>query len=175
MAAVNRPRARVIAAGLTGAVALALAVGAMSARGIDASALLGAIGARGGRAALSVGAVTNHSGVGGDALRGAAEAGLRDALGGGEAAGPAARGARVLRRGHVLDANVVRVERAAGRVRVEASVVVSTLPGRSYEFASTSAITLTGDRAGSDDTMAEATRRAMRSAAEHAITQLAGR
>ena len=44
MAAVNRPRARVIAAGLTGAVALALAVGAMSARGIDASALLGAIG-----------------------------------------------------------------------------------------------------------------------------------
>ena len=75
----------------------------------------------------------------------------------------------------MLDANVVRVERGAGRVRVEASVVVSTLPGRSYEFASTSAITLTGDRAGSDETMAEATRRAMRSAAEHAITQLAGR
>jgi hypothetical protein len=175
MAPVNRPRAKVIAAGLTGALVLALAVGAMNARGIDASALLGAIGARGGRAALSVGAVTNHSGVGGDALRGAAEAGLRDALGGGGDPAPSARGARVQRRGHVLDANVVRVERGAGRVRVEASVVVSTLPGRSYEFASTSAITLTGDRAGSDETMAEATRRAMRSAAEHAITQLAGR
>ncbi|MFO0624811.1 MAG: hypothetical protein U0325_04285 [Polyangiales bacterium] len=175
MAPQKRPRVTVIVAGLAAAVALAAGVGALRARGIDPQTLLGAIGARGGRAAVQIGAVTNHAGVGGDALRAAAEAGLRDALGANDAADTSARGARVLRRGHVLDANVVRVERGAGRVRAEASVVVSTLPGRSYEFASTSAITLTGARADTDEAMADATRRAMRSAAEHAITQLAGR
>ena len=87
---------------------------------------------------------------------------------------PSSRGARAVSRGggHVLDANVLRVVRGPGRVLVEASVVVSSMPGRAYEFASASTITLTGDVADTDEGLHDAVRRAMRSATTHAVDQM---
>lgn len=160
-----------------GGVTLIAGAWGMHARGIDPRELLGAIGARGGAGGnITVGAVANGSGVGGELVLDAARQGLNSALSRAQGDGPeAARGARVQRRGHVFDANVVRVERAEGRVRVEASVVVSTLPGRRYEFASTSAVTLTGPGASGDSGAADAARRAMSSAASHALEQLSAR
>ncbi|MEZ4392931.1 MAG: hypothetical protein R3A48_17735 [Polyangiales bacterium] len=168
---------RWLVVGALSALCLAGGAGAMRARGLDAGALLGAIGARGAsRVSVTVGAVANGSGVGGDVVLDAARRGLSEAVSRAQGgASPGAMGARVTRRGHVFDANVVRVERSAGRVRVEASVVVSTLPGRRYEFASTSAITLTGSGADGDPGLADATRRAMSSATNHALEQLNAR
>ncbi len=159
-------------------VSLGLAVGAaaLSPRFVDPSALLGAItGAA--RPAVAVGAVANGAGVGGDAVLNAARRGLDDALANVPRAplpGAAARGARVLggRNGHVFDATVVRVVRAPGRVLAEASVVVSSLPGRAYQFASSSTITLTGATADTDEGLNDAVRRAMRSAATRAVDQM---
>lgn len=171
-----RPRASRVIAGTAAAIVLAGGVGLLATRGIDPRALLGAIGARGAgaRPVVSVGAVTNGAGVGGDAVLRAARDGLNEAVGA-QSPAPSARGARVVRRGHIFDANVVRVERSPGRVRVEASVVVSTMPGRRYEFASTSAVTLTGGAVDGESGLVDATRRAMRSAAGHAVEQLGAR
>ncbi len=165
-------------------VAISLAGGgwALTSRAIDPSALLGSINGLGGsRPAVAVGAVANGAGVGGDAVVAAARAGLDDGLSGRTTATPqpsaAARGARVLRPrgGHVIDANVVRVVRGPGRVTVEASVVVSSMPQRAYEFSSSSTITLTGSVADTDDGLRDAVRRATRSAATHAVDQMGGR
>lgn len=169
------PNPRRIAVGLAATLALGGAIAGLSLKGIDARGLLGAVGARGSAAGVTIGAVANGSGVGGELVLDAARDGIRDAISATSGVGAAARGARVARRGHVFDANIVRVERGAGRVRVEASVVVSTLPGRSYQFASTSAITLTGSGADGDPGLTDATRRAMRSAAAHAVEQLRAR
>jgi hypothetical protein len=124
--------------------------------------------------------VANAAGVGGDAALAAARQGIDDALAARATvsrvglAEPASRGARAVSRGggHVLDANVLRVVRGPGRVLVEASVVVSSMPGRAYEFASASTITLTGDVADTDEGLRDAVRRAMRSATTHAVDQM---
>lgn len=173
----DRIPTRWLVVGVLSALGLAGGAWAMHARGIDPGALLGAIGARGAsRVTITVGAVANGSGVGGQPVLDAARRGVSETVAraqGGASSG--AMGARVTRRGHVFDANVVRVERGPGRVRVEASVVVSTLPGRRYEFASTSAITLTGPGADGDPGLTDATRRAMASATNHALEQLNAR
>lgn len=166
-------------------VALSLAAGgwALSSRAIDPTALLGSInGLNNARPTVAVGAVANGAGVGGDGVVTAARAGLDDGLSGRTTTTPqapaASQGARVLgggRGGHVIDANIVRVDRTPGRVQVEASVVVSSLPRRAYEFSSSSTITLTGDAADTDDGLRDAVRRAMRSAATHAVDQMGGR
>lgn len=176
-----RLRAAVIAAAAFFALSLAVGGTALSARSFDPGALLGGItGAARARATVAVGAVANGAGVGGDAVLGAARQGLDDALAGrGNVSrvplpGAAARGARVIggRNGHVIDANVVRVVRGPGRVLAEASVVVSSMPGRAYQFASSSTITLTGAEADTDRGVNDAVRRAMRSAATRAVDQM---
>jgi len=164
-------------------LALSLLAGgwALASRSFDPSALLGSIqGARGARTPVAVGAVANAAGVGGDAALAAARQGIDDALAARATvsrvglAEPASRGARAVSRGggHVLDANVLRVVRGPGRVLVEASVVVSSTPGRAYEFASASTIILTGDVADTDEGLRDAVRRAMRSATTHAVDQM---
>ena len=168
-------RVSLIAAAALVSLGLSVGAAALSPRFVDPSALLGAItGAA--RPAVAVGAVANGAGVGGDAVLSAARRGLDDALANVPRAPlpGAARGARVLggRNGHVFDANVVRVVRAPGRVLVEASVVVSSLPGRAYQFASSSTITLTGATADTDEGLNDAVRRAMRSAATRAVDQM---
>lgn len=165
-------------------LALSLAVGAwaFSGQGVDARSLLGSIGgARGARATVAVGAVANGAGVGGDEVVAAARLGLDDALSTRDNVSrvalptTAARGARMVgggRNGHVIDGTVSRVTRAPGRVLVEASVVVSSMPGRVYQFGSSSTITLTGSTADTDEGLRDAVRRAMRSAATHAVDQM---
>lgn len=171
---------------IAGASVVALSMGAgvwaLSSHAIDPTALLGSInGLNSARPAVAVGAVANGAGIGGDDVVAAARAGLDDGLAGRTTATPrapaASRGARVLagRGGHVIDANVVRVARGPGRVTVEASVVVSSMSGRAYEFSSSSTITITGDAADTDDGLRDAVRRATRSAATHAVDQMGGR
>jgi hypothetical protein len=176
-------RSRSVVAVVGSLAALSLAVGgwALAARHLDPAALLGSItGAGAARATVAVGAVANGAGVGGDEVIAAARLGLDDALGGRagvsrvQLPGAAARGARVVggRNAHVIDGTVSRVVRAPGRVLVEASVLVSSMPGRVYQFGSSSTITLTGAAADTDDGLHDAVRRAMRSATTHAVDQM---
>lgn len=139
---------------------------------VDLAALAGTIGrtARENPRVL-VGAVTNSAGLGGDEVVTAARRGIDEAL----AATPLAARARGRATGHVLDATLVRFERAPGRLRAEASVVVSTHPGRRYEFASSSAVTLTGASAEGERALADGATRAMRSAVAHALSQVGTR
>ncbi len=164
-----------------GALSLGVGAWALGGRSFDPRALLGVVGRDAGpRTAVAVGAVANATGVGGELVLAAARRGIDDALR--EHANVsqvtlAERSARVVgsRHGHVLDVNVVRVEQQPGRLLAEASVVVSSLPERAYEFASTSTVTLTGATADGDQAVAEAVRRAMRSATSQAVEQMAGR
>ncbi len=137
-------------------------------------------GARG-RAArpyVGVGGVANNSGAGGDELREAATAGIQDALAGSTdvATGPtgagAQRGARGGGRGHFIDANIQSIRPGTNSVRIGVSIVVSTYPGRQYEFESASAITITGGSATTPAAQADGVRTAMRSATQRAIQQM---
>ena len=146
----------------------------------DYRSLLGVVGRDAGpRAAVAVGAVANATGLGGDEVISAARRGVDDALrehANVSQVALAERGARVAAvHGHVLDVNVVRIERQPGRLLAEASVVVSSLPGREYEFASSSTVTLSGSTADTDQAVADAVRRAMRSATSHAVEQMSAR
>ena len=165
--------------------ALSLAGGALAlSRGaVDPNVLLGSIhGTGAARATVSLGAVANGSNVGGDAVLSAARAGVDEALSSRAdvalaGAAPASRGARVVggRNAHVLDVNVVRVVRSPGRVLVEASVLVSSMPGRAYQFSTDSTVTLTGGVADSDEGLADTTRRAARAATDRAVAQMTAR
>ncbi len=86
-------------------------------------------------------------------------------------AGGAARGARGAARGHVLDANVQSIAAAGPNTRIEVSIVVSSFPGRAYEFESTSAVTLVG-AAATPEAVAMDVRRAMRAATLQAVDQV---
>lgn len=134
-------------------------------------------GARGAPVFFSVGSVTNHAATTGAAIDAAAQAGVAGALAERAevtttppAAG-AARGARGATRGHVLDANVQSVTTAGAATRIEVSIVVSSYPGRAYEFESTSAVTLVGTGA-TPEAVAMGVRRAMRSATMQAVDQV---
>jgi hypothetical protein len=176
-------RSRTVVTLVAALTALSLVAGgwALGVRRLDPSAQLGSItGVGAARATVAVGAVANGAGVGGDDVVTAARLGLDDALAGRAGVARvslpvgASRGARVVggRNDHVIDGTVSRVVRAPGRVLVEASVVVSSMPGRVYQFASSSTITLTGAAADTDDGLHDAVRRAMRSATTHAVDQM---
>ncbi len=140
------------------------------------------ISGRGGgrRVQVGVGAVTNSAGVGGDALAGIAHDAMEGALASrpevstvDARTGAAQQGARVrAARGHVFDANIQTVRLSASSVQASVSIVVSTAPGRAYEFESTSSITLSGPGAVTADGQADCVRRAMSRATERAVDQL---
>jgi hypothetical protein len=76
--------------------------------------------------------------------------------------------AQRLRGAHQFDANVQSVSAQSSGVRVAVSIVVSSLPGRAYEFDASTAVTV----AGGADPRAAALDRAMASAVARAMTQL---
>jgi hypothetical protein len=173
---------RWILAGAALAVALALGAGVFTARRFrtDASGLAVISASVGrGRLYVGVGDVVNNAGTGGGTLQGAAREGIDQALTeraevstGAPAAG-AQRGARgVSARGHFLDASIQSVQSSGGSTRVQVSVVVSSFPGRVYEFESTSTVTLTGDTAGTPENVAAGVRRAMHTATTRAVDQM---
>lgn len=126
---------------------------------------------------VAVGSVTNHSATTGPAIDSAAQAAVAEALAERAEvtttppAGGAARGARRAAEGHVLDANVQSATAVGANTRVEVSIVVSSFPGRSYEFESTSAVTLVG-ASPSPDAVAMGVRRALRAATLQAVDQM---
>jgi hypothetical protein len=136
-------------------------------------------GGRGRRPFVGVGSVSNNSGVGGDDLRTAAREAIDGALQASdvvttaEASSGGQRGARVRGRGHFLDANIQSIRPGNNSVRVEVSVVVSSYPGRAYEFESSSAITITGGSATTPAAQTDGVRRAMESATRQAVNQIA--
>jgi hypothetical protein len=91
---------------------------------------LGGLHARGRQTYISVGAVANNSGAGGDDVRGAAQAGIQEALGADNSVttnpptSSGSRGARTVVRGHVFDANVQSIRPGNNSVRIQVSVVV---------------------------------------------------
>lgn len=143
--------------------------------GVDPSGLLGEVSGRGrARVFVDVGAVASRAG--GD-VEGAAREGVEAALADRaevtrEAGGSGQRGARAMGRGHVIDANVQAIDTGPGRARVSVSVVVSTYPGRAYEFESSSTVTVSGSSVDTPAGRADAVRRAMRSATDHAVDQM---
>lgn len=147
--------------------------------GADLSAVMTAGGARpAGRVQVSLAGVTNSAGVGGDAVRGAAQDGIEAALGERSevttalAAGGAQRGARVMGpRGHVLDANIQAIRTAGESTHIEVSIVVSTA-ARAYEFEETTAVTLTGPGTSTPESIAAGVRRAMHTATLRAVDQM---
>lgn len=178
---------RLLAAGA--AIAIALGVGGvtLARRGHGGRGLLGLLtqGAgdlHGARAArhpfVAVGAVANNSGVGGDEMRTAAESGIQDALSSStdvtttQGGASNQRSAHAVARGHQLDANIQSIRPGNNSVRIQVSIVVSSYPGREYEFESASAITITGGSATSPAAQADGVRTAMRSATQSAITQM---
>jgi|GEM_PF-3146081 len=170
-----------LAVGALGA-ALALGAGVATTRyllghGADLADVLSRRGARTSPIYVSVGSVTNHAATTGPALDAAAQEGVTSALAErtevttSPTPSGASRGARVTARGHVLDANVQSITAAGGNTRVEVSIVVSSHPGRAYEFESTSAVTLVG-AAATPDAVAMGVRRAMHSATMRAVDQM---
>lgn len=162
-------------------VVVALGAGVATARFVlgQGANLTDALTLRPGAAPIffSVGSVTNHAATTGAAIDAAAQAGVAGALAErtevtttAPAAG-ASRGARGAARGHVLDANVQSVTTAGATTRIEVSIVVSSYPGRAYEFESTSAVTLVGTGA-TPEAVAMGVRRAMRSATMQAVDQV---
>ena len=91
-------------------------------------------------------------------------------------AGSAAQGTTMMRSqhlsGHFFDANIQSVQPRGAGVRAAVSIVVTSYPGRAYEFASETAITISGGSAGSPQATEDAVRRAMESAANRAVNQL---
>lgn len=175
-------RARWILAGAALGAAFALGAGVFTARRFrtDANGLAVISASVGrGRMYVGVGDVVNNAGTGGGSLQGAAREGIDQALTersevstGAPAAG-AQRGARgVSARGHFLDASIQSVQSSGGSTRVQVSVVVSSYPGRVYEFESTSTVTLTGDAAGAPENVAAGVRRAMHTATTRAVDQM---
>ncbi|MBL8681259.1 MAG: HEAT repeat domain-containing protein [Myxococcales bacterium] len=77
--------------------------------------------------------------------------------------------ARRLRGAHQFDANIQSVTQQANGVRVAVSIVVSTYPGRAYEFDSSSAVTVSG---GGGDPQQGAISTAMNAAVNRALTQV---
>ncbi len=167
---------------VVGALAVLASLGAgvfaakhFAARSPDLEAVL-----TGGRRAppyVAVASVGNSSGVGGPALQEAAQHGIEEALTQSPdvttTAPPAAasRGARGAARGHWFDANIQSVQATGDRARVQVSIVVSSYPGRSYEFESSSTVTVTG--AGSSPAaLAQGVRAAMAAATRQAIAQM---
>ncbi len=141
--------------------------------------LNGVRGAHGRRTYISIGAVANNSGTGGDELRTSAQSGIQEALDANDSVtteaptAAASRGARNVARGHVFDANVQSIRVGDNSVRIAVSVVVSSYPGRAYEFESSSAITITGGSATNPSARADGVRTAMRSATRSALQQIA--
>jgi hypothetical protein len=139
---------------------------------------LGRMQARGRQLYISMGTVANNSGAGGDDVRGAAQSGIQEALASSSGitttppSASASRGARTVVRGHVFDANVQSIRPGNNSVRIQVSIVVSTYPGREYEFESSSAITITGGSATTPAAQADGVRTAMRSATQRALQQL---
>lgn len=129
---------------------------------------------------VGVGRVNNQSTQQAPALAQAGEAALRNALGrrhevvvhtGAVSAAQSAMRAQSLH-GHFFDANIQQVQASANSVRVAVSILVSTYPGRVYEFESSSTITIVSSSASNPDTQADAVRRAIESATDRAVTQL---
>lgn len=85
------------------------------------------------------------------------------------AQGTSAIRARRLRSGHYFDANVQSVTQQSNGVRVAVSIVVSSFPGRAYEFDASSTVTVSG---GGGDPQQGAINTAMNSAVNRALTQL---
>ncbi len=127
---------------------------------------------------VGLGAVVNNASVGGPALAVTA----RDSIAGALAsragvtttpAPSAQRGARARApQGHVFDANIQSVRVSAESVQVSVSIVVSTSPGREYEFESTSSVTLSGPSAATPEGQTDCARRAMTRAAQRAVDQI---
>jgi|LNFM01.1.fsa_nt_gb hypothetical protein len=76
---------------------------------------------------------------------------------------------RRLRGAHQFDVNIQSVTQQANGVRVAVSIVVSTFPGRAYEFDSSSAVTVSG---GGGDPQQGAISTAMTAAVGRALTQV---
>jgi hypothetical protein len=133
----------------------------------------------GARFLIGVGSVNNQSGV--SQLQQVAQQALQTALQqrpqvvmhtGAAAAAQRAMRAQNLR-GHYFDANIQSVQPRAGGVRAAVSIAVSTLPGRAFEFDYQAAITIMGSSGDPAQTQQDAVRRAVESAVNHALDQLA--
>jgi hypothetical protein len=124
---------------------------------------------------IGIGTVNNQSSVGGAGLAQNAQQALESALRAQSGvvvhSGSAAQGQAMIRsqhlRGHFFNANIQNVTQNGGAVHVEVSIVVSSYPGRAYEFDSSSRITITGGA-----TVPDAVRRALESATSRAVNQL---
>jgi hypothetical protein len=126
-----------------------------------------------------VGSVNNQSGVRGNQLSRVAQEAMRNALQQrGQVrvhTGALAVAQQIMRqqrlRGHSFDANIQSVQSRSNGVRAAVSIVVSSYPGRVYEFESSTAITISGG-SGGPQVEEDAVRRAIESAANRAVDQL---
>ena len=172
---------------IAGGVALAcaaLGAGVFAAKALVARGtgdMLQVLSARPGgeRVFVNVGSVTSHASVTGSAVEQPAADAIRAALGEraevtteAPAARSAARGARGSARGHTLDANVQSIQTTGDTTRVTVSIVVSSYPGRAYEFESSTTVTLLGGAGATPEGITTGVRRAMRSATLHAVDQM---
>lgn len=129
---------------------------------------------------ITVGTVHNQSGVRGAQLSQIAQQAMQNALQQRPQVrlhtGSVAAAQAILRRerlrGHQFDANIQSVQPRGDGVRAQVSIIVSTYPGRVYEFESSTAITITGGSANTPEAADDAVRRAIESAAHRAVDQL---
>ncbi len=162
---------------LTLGAGVATAVALSHTRG-DIGAVISSQGA-GRQVFVGLGAVVNNAGVGGPALTSTAHDAIAAALAGRAdvtttpPTGATQRGARARGpQGHVFDANIQAVRASAESVQASVSIVVSTSPGREYEFESTSSVTLSGPSAATPEGQSDCVRRAMTRAAQRAVDQI---
>lgn len=172
-----------IAGGVTVAC-VALGGGLFAARALVARGggdMLQVLSARPGaeRVYVNVASVTSHASVTGSAIEQPAADAIRTALAErtevtteAPVARGASRGARGSARGHTLDANVQSIQSVGDTTRVTVSIVVSSYPGRAYEFESSTTVTLLNGAGSTPEGITTGVRRAMHSATLHAVDQM---